>query len=75
MEEKDKDLLKEIVIKELDACGYFMSDIVSSFERPANWKPYSSKSFGEMLMDFACLYNMEFENKNYSYKLEEEITS
>lgn len=70
MDEQDIKTLKDIVYKELDACGYFLGDMnIHWLSRPKDWKPYASKSFGEMLMDFACQYNMEYENKNYSYKL------
>ena len=72
MDEQDIKVLKEIVVKELDACGYFMGDYnIHNLKVPDDWKPYSSKSFGEMLMDFACQYNMEFENRNYTYSLVE----
>ena len=68
MDEKDIQKLKEIVLKELSACGYFLGDYnIHNIPIQEGWKPYSSKSFGEMLLDFAMLYNMEFENKNYRY--------
>ena len=70
MEEEDIKTLKDIVLKELSACGYFHSDFnIHNIKRKSDWEPYSTKSFGEMLLDFACLYNMEYEDKNYSYKL------
>lgn len=60
--------LKDIVYKELDACGYFMGDYnIHGIKHDKDWKPYSSNSFGKMLMDFACQYNMENENTNYKY--------
>lgn len=63
--------LQEIVLDELSACGYFMMDLDAKLVKHNNpdWKPYSSKSFGEMLLDFAVQYNMEEENKNYRYTL------
>lgn len=65
---------KRYVIRELDSCGYFMADLDADLIQKINpdWKPYSSKSFGEMLLDFACQYNMEHGGKNYEYKLVEE---
>lgn len=73
MNETDFETLKLLVLRELNACGYFHADFnVHGIKHKPDWKPYSSKSFGEMLMDFACLYNMEFENKNYIYQLKEE---
>lgn len=74
MKRVDKDRLKEIVLEHLSACGYFMADCDAKIMRMNNpdWKPYSSKTFGEMLMDFACQYNMEEENKNYRYELVQE---
>lgn len=66
--EEDVQKLRETVLKLLDSYGYFSSDIVNSFEESPNWKNPEDKTFGELLMDFACLYNLEFENKKVSYK-------
>ena len=65
---------KQYVVRELDSCGYFMADCDQELMKRINpdWKPYSSKSFGEMLLDFACQWNMEHEGKNYEYKLVED---
>lgn len=65
---------KQYVVWELDSCGYFMADLDVDILKQVNpnWKPYSSKSFGEMLLDFACQWNMEHEGKNYEYKLKED---
>ena len=74
MTDEQHETLKEIVLSELDACGYFIADYDSKLMKQNNtdWKPYSSKSFGEMLMDFACLYNIEYEGINYKFeKLEQ----
>ena len=72
MNESDFETLRVLVLRELNACGYFQADFnIHGLECSPDWKPYSSKSFGEMLMDFACLYNMEFEGKNYKYQLVE----
>ena len=61
--------LKQIVLQELDACGYFTADCDKEMMKHNNpdWTPYSEKSFGEMLLDFAAQYNMEHENTNYTF--------
>lgn len=67
----DEEQFKQYVLRELDAAGYFIRDCdaeVMKLNDP-DWKPYSSKSFGEMLLDFACQWNMEHEGKDYEYKL------
>ncbi len=65
---ENKEQLKEIVLNELDAAGYFIQDYDSNVIQKNNpdWKPYSTKSFGEMLMDFAQYYNMSEENREYT---------
>lgn len=62
---------KQYVLRELDSCGYFMADLDADLIQKINpdWKPYSSKSFGEMLLDFACQWNMEHGGKDYEYRL------
>jgi hypothetical protein len=73
MDEKDIQVLKEIVYKELMSCGYFMGDFnIHNLPKVEGWKPYSNNTFGTMLMDFACQYNMEYEGKNYKYELIED---
>lgn len=74
LDKPDEEQFKQYVLRELDSCGYFMADLDANFIQKINpdWKPYSSKSFGEMLLDFACQYNMEHGGKNYEYKLVEE---
>ena len=73
MDEKDLEHLKEIVYKELSACGYFIGDFnIHNLQRPEGWTPQSSNSYVTMLMDLACLYNMEYEGKNYKYELIED---
>lgn len=70
-----EDQFKRYVLQELSACGYFMSDYEPEWLMKLNnpdWKPYSSKPFGEMLLDFACQYNMEHGGKDYEYKLRED---
>ena len=64
---------KQYVLQELSAAGYFMADCDQKLMKHNNpdWKPYSGKSFGEMLLDFACQWNMEHEGKNYKYILNE----
>ena len=64
---------KQYILRELSAAGYFMADCDRELMRQNNpdWKPYSSKSFGEMLLDFACQWNMEHEGKDYKYILNE----
>lgn len=64
---------KQYVVRELDSCGYFMADLDADLIQKINpdWKPYSSKSFGEMLLDFACQWNMEHGGKDYEYKLKD----
>lgn len=61
--------LKQIVLQELDACGYFIADCDKEMMKHNNpdWTPYSEKSFGDMLLDFAALYNMEHEGANYTF--------
>ena len=61
------------VFDELSAAGYFMADCDKELMKHNNpdWKPYSNKSFGEMLLDFACQWNMEHEGKDYKYILNE----
>lgn len=67
----DEEQFKRYVLRELDAAGYFIQDCDSEVMKinDPNWKPYSSKTFGQMLMDFACQWNMEHEGRNYEYKL------
>lgn len=55
MDEKDNQLFEDMVIRELDACGYFLSG------------QGVNKSMDQLVMDFACLYCMENYNKNYNY--------
>lgn len=61
---------KQYILRELSAAGYFMADCDQELMKQNNpdWKPYSSKSFGKMLLDFACQWNMEHEYKNYRYE-------
>jgi hypothetical protein len=63
----EEEQLKQIVLQELDACGYFIADCDRKMMRRNNpdWTPYCEKSFGEMLMDFAQYYNMSEENRDY----------
>lgn len=50
----------------MDGCGYFMGGFnIHNLPKVEGWKPYSNNTFGAMLMDFACQYNMEYEWKNY----------
>ena len=67
MSKKELEQLKEIVLHELDSAGYFIQDYDGTIlkQNNPNWNPYSSKSFGEMLMDFAQYYNMSEENRDY----------
>ena len=61
--------LKQIVLQELDASGYFIADCDKKVMKRNNpdWTPYCEKSFGEMLLDFAALYNMEHGGVNYTF--------
>ena len=61
--------LKQIVLQELDSCGYFIADFDKEMMKHNNpdWTPYSEKSFGEMLLDFAAQYNMEHGGENYTF--------
>lgn len=59
MTDDEQKLFEELVIKELDACGYFLSG------------QGINKTMDQMVMDFACLYCMEFYNKSYNYNLNE----
>lgn len=65
---------RRYIFDELSAAGYFMADCDQELMKRNNpdWKPYSSKTFGEMLMDFACQWNMEHEGRDYRYKLKED---
>lgn len=56
MDEQDNKIFEDMVIRELDACGYFLM--------PEN---KVKKSMHQLIMDFACLYCMENYNKNYNY--------
>lgn len=69
----DEEQFIRYVLRELNAAGYFIQDCDSEVMKinDPNWKPYSSKTFGQMLMDFACQWNMEHEGKNYSYTLKD----
>lgn len=60
MNEEEEKLFEDLVVRELDACGYFMH--MRKDKRP---------SMDEMIMDFACLYCMERYNKDYTYRLNE----
>jgi hypothetical protein len=41
MDEKDIQVLKEIVYKELMSCGYFMGDFnIHNLPKVEGWKPY-----------------------------------
>jgi len=59
MNEEERKLFEDLAIKELDACGYFLSG------------QGIGKSMDQIIMDFSCLYCMEYYYKNYKY--EEEI--
>ena len=61
--------LKQIVLQELDACGYFIADCDKEMMKHNNpdWTPYCEKPFGEMLLDFAVQYNMEHGGGNYTF--------
>jgi hypothetical protein len=61
--------LKQIVLQELDACGYFIADCDKETMKHNNpdWTPYCEKPFGEMLLDFAAQYNMEHGGGNYTF--------
>ena len=65
----DEETLKQIVLQELDACGYFIADCDGEMMKRNNpdWTPYCEKSFGEMLLDFAAQYNMEHDGTNYTF--------
>lgn len=61
MNEQEDRLFEEMVVKELDACGYFLFS-----------KNGEKVDKDKLIMDFACLYCMEHYNKNYRYKLVED---
>lgn len=67
MNKEKLEQLKDIILHELDAAGYFIQDYDSTVMKKNNpdWKPYSTKSFGEQLMDFAQYYNISEENRDY----------
>ena len=60
MSEEEREVFEKLVLKELDACGYFISGRGSKYP------------MDKMIMDFACLYCMENFNKNYKYFEEKE---